>query len=67
LSFHYIRHLKAADENNAAALNNLGNMHRSGDGVAQNHEQAAHYYKRAAKLGISAFSSFNTKEMRALW
>ncbi len=44
---------RAAEQNNSAALYNLGNFYELGLGVEQNYERAAGYYEIAANLGNS--------------
>ena len=42
---------KAADQGNAAAQYNLGNMYSWGKGVEQSNEKAAEWYRKAADQG----------------
>lgn len=44
----------AAEQGDASAQVNLGNMYAYGDGVAQNREEAVTWYRRAAEQGDSA-------------
>jgi uncharacterized protein len=46
--------LAAAQRGNAEAQVNLGNMLDAGEGVAQNADLAAHYYKLAIRKGLPA-------------
>src|SRR5262245_41516477 len=50
------RHLyeKAAALGNAASINNLANLHRSGRGVVPNLPAAANWYLKAAELGLAS-------------
>jgi TPR repeat protein len=42
---------KAAQQGNAEAQNNLGQVYESGNGIEQDYSQAAHWYRKAAARG----------------
>ncbi len=42
-----------ADQNDPAAMRNIGHLHRRGLGTEQNYEKAMHWYKRASQFGFA--------------
>ena len=55
-------YLAAAEQNNAAAQNNLGLIYQVGDGVPKNLDQAIFWYERAADNG-SASAARNLEKL----
>lgn len=55
----------AADQGDADALNNLGEIHESGRGVEKSPDQALQWYERAAERGLAA-GQFNAGRMLAI-
>jgi TPR repeat protein len=49
---------KAAEQGNAQAQFNLGNMYESGQGVSRDHTEAANWYRKAAQQGHSRAQLF---------
>jgi TPR repeat protein len=55
----------AADQGDADAQNNLGEIHESGRGVEKSPDQALQWYERAAERGLAA-GQFNAGRMWAI-
>jgi TPR repeat protein len=54
--------IKAAEQELAVALHNLGHMYEDGKGVPQDHKEAVHWYRKAAEQEY-CFSQYNLGSM----